>query len=139
MKPEFECAVTAGFLRSGQVLSNFSNCAAVIAAVGILLAHAVTERLVFASSILCWPVACYFGVRVAIDTSLIQELGREPAEGGNALDQLLRTRGLLRVQPERTLAERSRGALRLWIRMIIIVAVQLAILVVAMVIQALAA
>jgi hypothetical protein len=138
MNPEFECMVTASFLRSGQVLSNFSNCAAVIASFGTLLARPAAERLVFAASILCWPVACYFGVRVAIDASLFRELGRQPTDGAHALDEMLRTRGFLRVRPERTLTERSRGAFRLWIRMMIIVAVQLVVLAAAMVVQALA-
>ena len=43
-----------------------------------------------------------------------------------------------RAAVEHSIAERSRGALRLWIRMIIIVAIQLVILAGALVIQALA-
>jgi hypothetical protein len=135
MKPEFECAVAAGFLCSGRVLSNSSNCAAAIAAVGALLAHPVAERMVFAASILCWPVACYFGVRVAIDASLFRELAREAADGGQALDELLRTWGLSSVKPERTIGERSRGALRLWVRLIVVVAVQVAALAAAIMIH----
>ncbi len=135
MKPEFECAVAAGFLRSGRFLSSFSNCAALMAAAGALLAHPAAERLVFAASILCWPVACYFGVRVAIDASLVRELAREAGDGGQALDELLRTWGLSSVKPERTIAERSRGALRLWVRLIVVVAVQVAALAAAIMIH----
>jgi hypothetical protein len=135
MKPEFECLVTASFLRSGRVLCNAGNCGAVIAGIGILLTHGVAGRLLFAASILCWPIACYFGVRVSIDVSLFRELARGPADGGQALDEVLRSRGLLRARAERTLAERSRGALRLWFRLIVIVAIQLTILAAAMIIQ----
>lgn len=131
MKPEFECGVTASFLRSGAVLSNASHCAALIAAAGLLLTHPAAGRLWFATSILCWPIASYLGVRVAIDASLFHELAADPDDRGRALDERLR-------RTERTLAERSRGALRLWTRLIVTVAVQLAILAAAMVIQVLA-
>jgi hypothetical protein len=136
MKPEFECAVTASFLRSGRVLSNCSNSAALIAAAGVFLAHASAERRIFATSLLCWPVACYFSLRVAIDASLFRELGREPADGGQALDALLGAWGLAGKLPHRTIAERSRGALKLWKRLIAVAAVQLATLAAAIMIQA---
>ncbi len=126
MKPEFECAVAAGFLRSGQVLSNCANCAALIAAGGALLAHAPAARLLFTTSVLCWPAGCYFAMRVAIDARLFCELGREGAEGGQALDEVLHAWGLANPKPGRTVAERSRGALRLWRRQMAAVAVQLA-------------
>jgi hypothetical protein len=138
MKPESECVVTASLLRSGRVLASAGNCAAVMAAVGLLLSHAEAARLLFAASILCWPLAVYLGVRVAIDASLFRGLAGELAEGGQALDKLLRDRGLMRAKPERTLTERSRGAVRIWKRMIVIVAVQLTIVAAAVVIQALA-
>ena len=137
MKPESECVVTASLLRSDRVLANASNCAAVMAALGLLLSHSEAARLLFAASILCWPVAVYLGVRVAIDASLFRDLAGELADGGQALDKLLRDRGLLRARPERTLAERSRGAIKIWKRMIAIVAVQLAVVVAAIVIQVL--
>ena len=138
MKPESECVVTASLLRSGQVLANASNCAAVMAAVGLLLSHVEAARLLFAASVLCWPMAVYLGVRVAIDASMFRDLSGELADGGQALDKLLRDRGLSRARPERTLAERSRAAIKIWKRMIVIVAVQLAIVAAAGVIQALA-
>ena len=119
MKPEFECAFTASFLSSGHVLSNVSNCAALMAAAGILFTH---TRLLFAGSLLCWPLACYLAVRVAIDASLFQELAGAPADAGRELDEMLR------VPKERTISERSRGALQLWKYLILAVAVQLAIL-----------
>jgi hypothetical protein len=119
MKPDFECGVTASFLSSGQLLCNASNCAAIIAAAGMFLTHA---RLWFAGSILCWPVACYLGIRVAIDASLFRELAVAPLDRGSELDEALR------VPPGRTISERSRGALRLWKGLIAAVVVQLSIL-----------
>jgi hypothetical protein len=138
MKPESECLVTASLLRSGRVLANASNCASVMAAVGLLLSHVETARLLFAASILCWPMAVYLGVRVAIDASMFRDLAGELADGGHALDTLLRDRGLSRARPERTLAERCRAAIKIWKRMIAIVALQLAIVAAAIVIQVLA-
>lgn len=120
MNPEFESGVTASFLRSGRVLSNASNCAALIAAAGLLFAH---ERVVFAGSLLCWPVALYLGVRVAIDASLFEERAAGPD-----LDELLRAWGFGRDKQDRTLSERSRGALRLWKYLMAAVAVQLLVL-----------
>lgn len=136
MKPELECGLTASFLGSGRILSNVSNCAALIAGAGIFLAHQAGERLLYAVSILCWLIASYLGVRVAIDASLFRELAENPVEGGDTIDEFLRTRGLLRVKPARPLTERSHSALRLWTRMIVIVAVQLAISMAALIMQA---
>jgi len=136
MKPEFEFAVAAGFLRSGHALANCANCAALIAAAGALLAHAAAARLLFTASVLWWPAACYFGMRVAIDARLFRELGREGAEGGQALDELLRAWGLSNAEPGRSMAERSRGALRLWRRQMAAVAVQLAAMAAGLLVQA---
>jgi hypothetical protein len=138
MKPAFECGVTASFLRSGRALANASNCAAVVAAVGILLAHATTARLIFIAPLFCWPFACYFSVRVAIDRSLFTEMTLAPDDSGPALDEFLRGRGLLRNQPKRTIADRSRGALKLWNRLIAITAIQIASLLAGMIVEALA-
>jgi hypothetical protein len=128
MKPDFECAIAASFLSSGRVLANIANCAALIAAAGSLLAHTLSARLLFATSLLCWPVACYFGLRVSIDARLFRELARAPDEGGQSLDDLLRAWGLGNAKSGRSLADRSRGALRLWKRLIAAVAVQLLVL-----------
>lgn len=128
MKPGFECSVTASFLDSGRVLCNASHCAAIIAGIGVLVSHGDRERLLLGVSMLCWLVACYLGVRVAIDASLFRHLAGEPVDGGQALDELLRTWGLSRASSDRTPAERSRGALKFWKRLIVIVIVQVAIL-----------
>ena len=123
MTARFECGFTASFLRSGQVLSNASHCAALIAGAGILLTHA---RLLFACSLLCWPIACYLGVRVSIDEALFRELGRASEDAGCELDEMLG------VRPGRTISERSRGALKLWKSLIVAVAVQISMLAVAL-------
>lgn len=124
MKPEVECGLTASFLRSGRVLSNFSHFVALIAAGAILQNH---TRLWFAGSFLCWPIACYFSVRVAIDESLFRELAASPVDAARALDEVLS-----RAPGQRTVSDRSRGALRLWKFLISAVVLQFLLLAVAL-------
>jgi hypothetical protein len=126
MNPRFECGVTASLLSSGASLAIASHCAAVIGAAGILIAHSAAARLVFVAPVLCWPAACYFSVRVAIDASLFKELALADQDSGPALDELLRRRGLAREKPKRTIAGRSQGAVKLWKWLIAITAIQIA-------------
>jgi hypothetical protein len=125
MNPRFECGVTASFLSSGASLVIASHCAALIGAAGVLLAHTIAARAVFVAPILCWPAACYFGLRVSVDASLFKELAMVPDEGGPALDELLRRHGFAAAPRERTIAERSAGALTLWKRLIGVTAIQI--------------
>ena len=131
-----ECRLADAFLRSGRMPSGASHCAAVIAAGGVLLAHAFTARVLFAASLLCWPVACYCGLRVAIDAALFREMSSDPEAGAEAVDELLRSWGMANAKPGRSIAERSRGAIRLWKQLTAAVAVQLLSLTAAMVVQA---
>lgn len=131
-----ECGITAGFLRSGRMLAGASNFAAVAAAAGALLAHAFAARCLCAVSMVCWPAACYLGVRVSIDAALFREMSGQPAEGAEALDELLRLWGMGNARPDRSIAQRSLGAIRLWKRLGAAVAVQMASLAAAVVVQA---
>jgi hypothetical protein len=117
------------------MLANASHCAAVIAGIGTIWAHSAA-RLAFASSILCWPVGCYLGVRVAIDRAFFRELAGGPADGCRKLDDLLRGWRFLRTGKERTIPERSNGALKLWKLQAAMIAVQMATLAVGMILQA---
>jgi hypothetical protein len=125
MNPRFECGVTASFLSSGTSLAIASHCAALIGAVGVLLAHTIAARAVFVAPVLCWPGACYFALRVSIDASLFKELALVPDEGGPALDELLRRHGFAGAPLDRTITERSAGALKLWKRLIAVTAIQI--------------
>jgi hypothetical protein len=140
VKAEFECRVTASFLESGRILANAGNCAAAGGVLGILLAHTLPARIVLASSMLCWPAVCYLAVRVAIDASLFRELSRE--QDGDALDEVLRADGLRKksqppLQP-RSLAARRGGALRLWKRLMMVLTVQVAMLLGALIVEVMA-
>lgn len=136
MKPELDGKVTASFLRAGRVVSNASNCAALIVGAGLLLGRPGAGRLFFAASAVLWLVAVYLGLRVAIDAGLFRDLAETPEDGGRALDEWLSSRGLGQPARERSMEERSRGALRLWIRLLVVVAVQMAALVVGLVLNA---
>ncbi len=124
VRPEFECGVTASFLRSGQAIGGFSNAAAIVAGVGLFLSHGTAERMALAASLLCWPVACYLGLRVRIDEGLFRDLAVEPERRAGELDELLRGWGMARATRERSISDRSRGALRLWRQMVAAAAVQ---------------
>ncbi|MBV8904830.1 MAG: hypothetical protein JOZ22_14450, partial [Acidobacteriia bacterium] len=125
MSGKFECGLTASLLDSGVVLTKASHCAAVIGVAGTLLAHSGSARLIFAVPTFCWPVACYFSVRVAIDASLFRELALENDDGAPVLDKLMHRRGLAREKPLRTIDDRSAGAVKLWKRLIAITGIQI--------------
>jgi hypothetical protein len=119
VKPEFECGATASLLDSGRTLAHASHVAAVVAGVGVILAHAAVVRVVCAVSMSCWLAGCYFAVRVAIDASLFRELAGDPSERCRDLNEWLHS------DAERTLADRNRGALALWRWQVVLLVVQL--------------
>jgi len=122
MKRDFECAATASFLKSGSVLVGTSHCAAVIAAVAILLGDGAA-RWCCAASWVCWPLACYLGLRVAFDASLFAKMDEH---SGAALDEVLVRWGMKKQAIDRSIAERSLGARRLWNRLAMTVGLQVA-------------
>ncbi|MGJ5816338.1 hypothetical protein [Paludibaculum fermentans] len=136
MKPELDGKLTASFLRSGRVVLNASNCAAVITGAGLLLGRPGAGRVWFAVSAVSWLAALYFGLRVAIDEGLFRALVEEPEESGRGLDEWLGSRGLGQPVRARSMEERSRGALRLWMRLLIAVGVQLAAMAAGLLLQA---
>ncbi len=136
MTPGFDAKVTASFLRSGRVVSNASNFAAVIAGFGLLLGRPGAGRVLFAVSVATWLVAVYLGLRVAIDAGVFRDLTGEPELGVRGFDEWLRSRGLGKPVGNRPMEERSRGALRLWIRLMVVAAVQFAALAAGLVLQA---
>jgi hypothetical protein len=126
MNSRFECGATASLLSSGTSLTTASNCAAMVGAAGILLAHSSTARAILVAPVLFWPLACYFSLRVAIDASLFRELALADQDNATALDELLQQRGLARGRPGWTISDCSRGAVKLWKRLIAITGIQVA-------------
>jgi hypothetical protein len=100
-----------------------------------MLAHSGMARAILVAPVLFWPAAFYIGLRVAIDASLFRELALADQGNGTALDELLRQRGLARGRPGRTISDRSRGAVKLWKRLIAITGIQVATSVAAIIVE----
>lgn len=124
MGDDFDCKATASFLDSGRVLAGAAHVGVVIAGLGCFISLPIAARLFFAASILSWLAGCWFAVRVAIDASLFRALAGDPEL--QRLDALLARWGFLKQANERTLADRSLGALRLWRRQAMLLTIQLA-------------
>jgi hypothetical protein len=131
MKPDFECAATASFLGSGRVLVGASHCAAAIAGLASVLGDGA-GRWWYLGSWACWPLACYLGLRVAIDASLFEKMDEQ---SGAALDEVLDRWGMRKQTKDRSIADRSLGARRLWKRLAMIVALQITVLAAGLVVQ----
>jgi hypothetical protein len=68
---------------------------------------------------MCWLAGCYLAARVAIDASLFRQLADDPSERCRDLDEWLHR------DTERTLTDRTRGALALWRWQVAVAVVQL--------------
>lgn len=136
MTEEFECNVTAGILDSGRALTNAAHAGAIVGGIGVTLAHSPATRILFAVVIVCWLIECWLAVRVAIDASVFRTLAAE-SEGGRRLDALLTRWALRKNLNERSIAERSRAAIRLWRLQIGGLGVELVVLMIGVIVEAL--
>jgi hypothetical protein len=127
MSADFRCGLTASFLDSGRILANAANAAAIVAGIGCAVASPPWSRLVLAGSLLFWFVECWFAMRAAIDSSLFRVMAADPEEAARQLDAMLGAApfGAATVR-ERSLADRTRGALALWRKQIFALGVQFA-------------
>jgi hypothetical protein len=132
----FDCNVTAGFLASGSTLAAIANVAAIIAGFAYWYAAPGASAAVLAFSLACWMVGSWFAVRVAIDRSLFRTLAEDSPEGAEWLDALLVEWALVKSTKSRSIADRSRGALRLWRMQSAALVIQLAALAGAMMLRA---
>ena len=135
MRAGFDCEVTAGFLQSGRTLSNVANSAAIIAGIGCWWSHGLTGVLLCVS-LATWLVESWFGIRVAIDGSLFRTLAQNDGDGAEWLDSLLVDWKLIDMAQSRSMADRTRGALRLWRMQSAALAVQLAALAASLLVRA---
>lgn len=126
-------SVTAAFLDSGRVIANAANAAGVVAGIGCFIVGPGYRRGILACSILLWFIECYYAVRVAIDASLFRVLASDPEGAAHAIDNLVQRRG------ERSLKDRTHGALALWRRQIAFLILQLAALALGVILWLLAA
>jgi hypothetical protein len=111
----FDCRATAAFLRSGGA----------VAAAGHMAALMTIVLKPDAWAIAIWAVALYFGVRVRIDAEFFDILATYPVRH---LDNWLSTTGLRKGGAVRSIADRRRGAMRLWGGLLCSVVVQIALL-----------
>jgi len=135
MNAELDSRVTASFLESGQILTNASHAPAVVAGFGTVAAHSAIAGLLFSSSMLCWLCECWFAVRVAIDASLFRRLEDESEDGWRQVDEWMNACGFLRAREDRSVADRASGAVALWRRQALALAIQFAILIAAVFVQ----
>jgi hypothetical protein len=139
LRAKFDCEVTASFLESGRVLSHVSNAAAIIAGIngaGINGAGIKATGILPVISLAAWLIGIWYAVRVAIDRSLFRTLAANPEAGADWLDSLLRDWKLVKAPGSRSIADRSRGALRLWRMQAAALIVQLATLIAAEILRA---
>jgi hypothetical protein len=110
---EFDCNVVASLLDSATVLANAGNTGALIAGVGCLFGDPRIYLLVFGISLLLWGAQTWFAVRTNICASLFRDLAENPDAGRARMDDLLVGWGLIpqSTRRERTVADRSLGAL----------------------------
>ena len=127
MSAEFECGATAAVLRSGSIVALASHAAAVMSA--LLIPRGGPPAWIAFCSLLLWCAVIYLAIRIKIDARLFDLLATHPAE---QLDEFLNITGLRKTTTSRTIAERRRAALRLWRALLLIVALQIALLLFAM-------
>jgi hypothetical protein len=128
--------ITASFLESGRTLARASHTAALVAGIGSAAVQSTVARIVFIGSLVCWLVECWLAVRVTIDASLFRHLAGDPEDHWRRLDELMDGWGLRRTTASRSAADRGRGAIGLWRRQAIALAMQLVTLITAVLLQA---
>jgi hypothetical protein len=136
MNSTLDAIIIASFLESGRTLARASHTAALVAGIGSAAAPSTVPRILFSGSLMCWLVECWFAVRVTIDASLFRHLTGDSADGWRRLDQLLKVWRLRGTAEGRSTAERSRGAIALWRMQAVVLAIQLAMLIAAVILQA---
>jgi hypothetical protein len=125
MQDGFDCEATAAFLSSGRTVSNAANAVAVIAGVGCWWSIRGPVSILLGLSLAAFVVQTWFAVRVAIDRSLFQALANGE-DRAKRMDVLLVDWKLVKtVMADRSMGDRSRGALALWRKQSTALAIQL--------------
>jgi hypothetical protein len=124
---ELDCRATAALLRSGSSVALAGHLAAVMSV--FTVAAGGVAAWIATSAIAVWCVVIYLAIRVNIDAGLLELLADKPAE---ELDEWFNATGIRKNIPHRTIAERRNGAVRLWKRLMAAVAVQIALLMLAL-------
>ncbi len=111
---DFDCNIVASLLDSATLLANAGNTGALIAGIGCLFGdQSKPYMLVLGISLLLWGAQTWFAVRTNICASLFRDLAENPGAGRARMDDLLYGWRLIPEpkQKERSIADRSLGAL----------------------------
>jgi len=121
MNPNADWQGTACLLRAGFRASFAGHVGAILAGAGILHQGVEAPYLI---ALAAWGYLVYLQMRVSLDAELFSWLG----SGGTTeeLDGFLVRAGLLSAPRERSDEDRCRGAIRLWKRLLFVLAVELA-------------
>jgi len=123
-----DCPATAAVLRSGSSIALAGYTSAIAAL--LPLSKGGPAAWIALGSLLVWSAGVHLAIRVNIDARFFEILAIHPA---GELDRFLEETGLRKNVPPRTISERRRGALRLWRALVSVVAVQIALLLLAVV------
>jgi hypothetical protein len=113
MSTRFECRAVASFLDAGRTMANAGHAAATVAGIGLLLPCLNQAKFALAVALVMWAVVCCMAIRVRIDASLFRAMADAPDSDPDRLDMLLAQWGFSSRCRRRTIAERSKGAIRL--------------------------
>ena len=117
----FDCRATAAVLRSGSSVALAGHVAGLMSVLAMY--HAGPPAWIACGALLVWCVVVYLSIRVKIDAGFFEVLATEQ---GDQLDAWLANTGLRKDTGPRTIAQRRRGALRLWRTLVAAVAIEVA-------------
>jgi len=120
---EFDCRATAALLDTGAGLALAGHVAALVS----MLSTATPTPLKLASA-LVWCGIVYVAIRVKMDSRFFELLASHPAE---ELDAWLDAAGLRKAGEPRSIADRRRGALRLWRGLVVAVVIEIVLMLLA--------
>ncbi len=106
LQVEFDCRATSALLDTGGSLALAGHVAALVT----LLSPGTTPLIKICSAVV-WCAMVYGAVRVKMDCRFFELLA---AYSGEDFDRWLEATGLRKAGLSRTIADRRRGALRLW-------------------------
>jgi hypothetical protein len=120
------CATTASWLRSARALGGLGLLAAAFVMAGLLGASAISLHPVPSILVLLLlPLERYFALRLGFDAGLFAEMAGGGIDSLSGLDRALAALGLRKADAmQRSLEERTRGAMRLWRRHAAVVVLQ---------------
>jgi len=119
----FDCLASAAVLRSSGSLAIIGHLAFVVSLAATW--NAAPANWIKWCSVVVWCFLSYLSIRAKIDAKLFELLATHPA---SQLDRWLGAAGLRKHIPHKTIADRRRGALRIWRYLITALILQIALM-----------